>query len=212
MTNDWAIVVLPEIFGINGFVQSVVERLGREQGVPTVAVDFMHAATGTHAVYSYADMEGAHAIAQKVTNEMFMSAFKSAVDTVQAEHRQVIKIAVVGFCMGGRLAYLAGTDPRVEKVISFYGTRPSEAVAALAAARTNSSLKVLSFYGGTDISIPESDRDNTAHVLTEAGISCQAITYPDAGHAFMNHERSDRYHEASAEDATNELDTFLATD
>ena len=209
MTNEWAIVVLPEIFGVNGFMQSVVDRLGAKHGVPAVAVDFMYAVTGTHAVYPYTDMEGAHAIAQKVTNEMCMSAFKSAVDTVQAEHPQVTKIVAIGFCMGGRLAYLAGTDQRVQKIISFYGTRPSEAVAALAAARAHSELKVLSFYGGLDTSIPESDRTNTSNVLTDAGIKCQAITYSDAGHAFMNFERTDRYHEQSAQDAQNRLDTFL---
>lgn len=209
MTNDWAMVVLPEIFGVNGFVQGVVERLGREYGVPTVAVDFMYAVTGTHAVYPYADMEGAHAIAQKVTNEMFLNSLKTTLDKVQAEHPEVKKIAVVGFCMGGRLAFLSGVDERVSKIASFYGTRAHPAVTSLVQVRTESPPSVFALYGGTDPSITEADRVQTKQLFTDAHIPYEEHVYPDAGHAFMNFERADRYHEASALDAKKELNTFL---
>lgn len=211
MTNEWAIVVLPEIFGINGFVSGVVERLALTHGVPVYAIDFFFPVTGEHKMYDYvADREAAHGAMERVTNEAFNTYFKSELDRIQAEHPSVTKFAVVGFCFGGRLAYLAGLDSRVQKIVSFYGGRAGECVALLAKARAHTSLKVLAFFGGQDASIPLGDRDQTAHVLTEAGISYQAITYEEAGHAFMNQERGDRYHEASAQDATKELDVFLA--
>lgn len=210
MTNEWAIVVLPEIFGVNGFVSGTVERLVKAHAVPVCAIDFFFPVTGEHKVYDYvADREAAHGAMERVTNEAFNTYFKSELDRIQAEHPSVTKFAVVGFCFGGRLAYLTGLDSRVQKIISFYGGRAGECVALLAEARARSSLRVLAFYGGQDASISLEDRDQTAHVLTEAGISYQAITYEEAGHAFMNQERTDRYHEASAQNATKELDAFL---
>ncbi|MEK7531304.1 MAG: dienelactone hydrolase family protein [Patescibacteria group bacterium] len=209
MKSEWAIVVLPEIFGVNGFVTDVVERLRRVHSVPVVALDFMHAVTGTHAVYPYADMDGAHAIAQKVTDEMFLESLKAKIDKVQAEHPEVKKIAVVGFCMGGRLAFLSGVDARVSKIASFYGTRAHPPVASLVHARTDSPPAVLALFGGTDPSITEVDRAQTKQLLTDAHIPYEEHVYLDAGHAFMNFERTDRYHESSAQDAQNRLDAFL---
>jgi carboxymethylenebutenolidase len=210
MTNDWAIVVLPEIFGVNGFVSGVVDRLGKTHKVPACAVDFFFPVTGQHKVYDYvADREEAHHAMTEVSSEVFLEYFTSELDRMQTEHPSVTKFAVVGFCFGGNLAYLAGTDPRVQKIISFYGTRAEPAVRALAAARATNPPSVLSFYGGTDTSIPESDRALTKKLLSDAHIPYQEVVYPDAGHAFMNHERPDRYHEASANDSIARVDAFL---
>lgn len=211
MTNEWAIVVLPEIFGVNGFVSGTVERLGSTHGVPAYAVDFFFPVTGEHKVYDYlTDREAAHGAMGSVTNEVFNTYFKSELDRIQAEHPEVKKFAVVGFCFGGRLAYLTGLDTRVQKIVSYYGGRAKECVAQLAQVRANSDLKVLALFGGTDESIPAADRASTKAKLDSAHIAYEEVVYADAGHAFCNHERADRYHAASAADSIVRTDVFLS--
>ncbi len=210
MTNDWAIVVLPEIFGVNGFIRGTAERLAQKHGVPAYPVDFFFPVTGEHKVYDYvADRDAAHSAMGSVTNEVFSDYFKSELDRMQAEHPEVKKFAVVGFCFGGRLAYLAGVDQRVQKIVSYYGGRAHECVVALSHARANSDLQVLAFFGGKDESIPPADQADTKNVLDAAHISYESQVYLDAGHAFCNQERADRYHEASAIDSISRTDAFL---
>ncbi len=210
MTNEWAIAVLPEIFGVNGFVSGMVEKLGSAHGVPAFAIDSFFPVTGERKVYDYVvDREAAHSVMGSVTNEVFNIYFKSELDRIQAEHSNVTKFAVVGFCFGGRLAYLTGLDPRVQKIVSFYGGRASECVGLLAQARANSDLKVLAFFGSKDESIPPTDRAKTKTQFEAAHIAYEEVVYADAGHAFMNHERADRYHEASAKDSLVRTSFFL---
>ena len=216
MTNEWGVVVLPEIFGVNGFVTSIVERVA-----PLVAVaaadDFALAATGTPRVFAYADMDEAHTVAKSVSGAVFLKNFQAHLDAIQSTRPSVTKFAVIGFCYGGRLAYLAGIDQRVQKIVSFYGTGPhvqdfyngQSALAALASTRSSNPPHVLSFYGGLDTSIPESDRALTKQLLADAHIPYEEVVYPEAGHAFMNFERDNRYHEPSAHDAQSRLDAFL---
>jgi carboxymethylenebutenolidase len=209
MTNDWAIVVLPEIFGINGFVQGVVDRLSKTHGVPVVALDFALPVTGESRIFAYADMEEAHAVAKQVTQAGFVAQLSAQIDAIQTEHPSVTKIVIVGFCFGGSLAYLAGTDMRVKTVVSYYGARAHDNVATLVRERCGSDLKVLSLYGGTDATITPEDRAATKSLFDVAHISYVEKVYPDAGHAFMNQERADRYHTSAASDSIPLVDSFL---
>lgn len=213
-----AVIVLPEIFGITDFIKSVTDRFAQEFGVPAFALDHFYSVTGKAEVFDYyGDYTRNMEIMNSMKGEDFYKLFTQALDDIQAEYPNLKEFVVVGFCFGGRLAYLAGVDPRVSKAISFYGGQPhlpnyfegKSPVEALADARRGGELQVLSFYGGQDESIPSEDRAKTKQQLNQAHINYIEQVYEDAGHAYFNDSRPERYIAEAANQSWEVVKSFL---
>lgn len=112
------------------------------------------------------------------------------------------KIGVVGFCMGGHLAWKTAEtlDGAIAAVAAFYGGgyRPSADDMAKVTA------PVLVVWGGKDQSIPPEDRERISNLLQQQNKTHKALLYPQAGHAFMNDKHGDLEPQA-AQQAWNEL-------
>lgn len=203
--KDWAVVVLPEVFGLNKFIQKTVDDFASQFKVLALALDQMYVGSGVSKVYDYeSGWPQIEPVMKKVTGEKFVELFKKTLDETQSRHSEIKKIVVCGFCFGGKLSFLAGVDPRVSKVISFYGGRSHDdfyhgksVVQVLADERSgDESLAVLAFYGTEDQSISPNDREKTAQLLQDAGISYEAKEF-NAGHAYANFERASYNQDAS---------------
>lgn len=213
-----AVIVLPEIFGVTEFIQRTVDRFAREFEIVAFALDHFYAVTGEVEVLDYSTgMARGVEIMQQMTGEGFYRLFTQALDEIQAEHSEISEFIVVGFCFGGRLAYLAGMDERVSRLVSFYGGQPhmpnyfegKSPVEALAAARGGSGLEVLAFYGGQDESIPAGDRAKTKQLLGEASIHFTEKVYEQAGHAYFNDSRPERYSAEAAQQSWAVVKEFI---
>jgi carboxymethylenebutenolidase len=135
------------------------------------------------------------------------------------------RVGVVGFCMGGMYALLAGCDAGcgAEAVVPFYGIlshghglfareggldpalkprEPLEAAASL-------SCPLLAFFGGQDTYIPPEDVRQLEARLSDTGQPVNVVTYPDVGHAFMNDTRPDAYAPDEAREAWKRMVGFL---
>lgn len=216
--RDWAVVVLPEIYGLHPFIRKTVDDFAEEFGVVALALDHLYAGTGQSERYDYQTGAAAGMAAmQQVTGAAYLDLLGSLLEELQRQYPAVRHVAVCGFCFGGRLAFLSGVDKRVERIISFYGAGPHApfynglgCVEALTTARAHDTkLKVLALYGGQDNSIPVDDRTQTEKLLHQAGIAYQADVYDDAGHAFANYERSS-YNPAAAQAAWLQIGQFLS--
>lgn len=110
----------------------------------------------------------------------------------------VRKVGILGFCMGGRLTYLAavsGVD--LQAAAPFYGAGIDKLLG-------QPSCPLLALFGARDEYVPAAQ---LAAVRTRH--PRDVIVYPEAGHGFMR-DGSDSYHEASARDAWQRLLDFLA--
>ncbi len=215
--KDRALVVLPEIFGMQPFITQTVDRLAKQFGVLGLGFDHLYVGTNKVQLYDYqTGGEAGIAAMQKVSGEKFLSLFSQTFDELQKQYPAIKHVIVLGFCFGGRLAFLTGRDKRVNKIISFYGGGPHTpfyagmgSVEALTQVRhDDSSLQVLAFYGSQDQSISETDRNKTKQLFSTAHISYQEHVY-DAPHAFANYDRQN-YNEAAANQAWAEVTRFLA--
>lgn len=111
----------------------------------------------------------------------------------------VERAGITGFCMGGRVSYLAATrGVDVQCAVPFYG-------AGIAQALGEPACPVLMFFGGTDEWIPRDDINAVARHHPN-----DVVVYPDAGHGFMR-DGSDSYDDAAARDAWPKLVEFLGT-
>lgn len=116
-----AIIVVPEIFGINaGIVRKCEDWAAR--GYLAVAPDiFWRFAPG-----SELDPDVEAEFKQAIDNMMKYSADDGVKDIeacaryIRAEEG-IEKVGVVGFCLGGRLAYMAATRTDVDASVGYYG-------------------------------------------------------------------------------------------
>lgn len=115
--NAPGIVVIQEAFGVNAFVKATCDRFA-EGGYYAVAPDYYHGRT-----FDYADRDNAIAAVNDVDDELAMRETGLALDALVERGARKDRLAVIGFCMGGRLAFLANASlkGRVAATISFYG-------------------------------------------------------------------------------------------
>lgn len=212
-----AVIVLPEIFGLNDFVRSVADRAARELGVIGVGLDHFYAANGKVNTIEYNEHDKGAALMQEVTGEAYVDLLSKTIDSIMTEFPLVKNITVLGFCFGGKLAYLSGVDPRVTTIVSFYGGasltpdfyRGKSVIEALVdSRRDDAELRILGLFGEEDDYISLQDREGIHDALDGAHISYELAVF-QTGHAFFNRDRPDRYHEASAEAAWSTVIAFL---
>jgi carboxymethylenebutenolidase len=123
----------------------------------------------------------------------------------------VTRLFTVGFCMGGRVSFLAdGFGLGVSGVVGFYGwpvgasrndtPAPADVVDAFEA-------PVLAIFGGADHGIGEDAVRAFEAALTGATVAHRIVTYPGAPHSFFD-RRYDEHAEA-CEDAWRRMLGFL---
>src|SRR5574341_2332257 len=102
------IVVIQEAFGVNDHIKKVTERIAAE-GYVAIAPDIFH--RESERIISYSDMRKAIATMQRVDDAKGMEDVGAAIAHLKAQSNvKAGSIGVTGFCMGGRLTYLAATQ------------------------------------------------------------------------------------------------------
>jgi carboxymethylenebutenolidase len=206
------IVVIQEAFGVNAFVRGTCDRLAAA-GYAVIAPDYYHGRT-----YDYADRERAIAAAHGIDDIEAMQETRLALDALcsQAGARED-RLAVIGFCMGGRLAFLANATHgrRLAATVSFYGggiapAQPGKRKSLLDRA-ADLAAPALMIYGAGDAAITADEHARLAHALTEANKRYVLAVFPDAPHAFATFDR-DSYRPRAAADAWRLVDAFLAAE
>jgi carboxymethylenebutenolidase len=128
---------------------------------------------------------------------------KIAVDWLRGQPFCNGKVATIGFCGGGRLAFLVAARAGVDAAASLYGLGISQHLGDLG--RISCPLQL--HYGGNDQHVPQSEVDAVA-----AGVQghpgTEVFVYPGAGHSFANPVRP-TYDVAATELAWSRIDRML---
>jgi len=112
------------------------------------------------------------------------------------------RLGIAGFCMGGRVAYLAAElNPHFRAVVAYYGgniMKPWGDGPSPFDLSDKLHCPLLFHFGGDDANPSPEDMINLDRELTRLGKEHEFHAYDGAGHAFMNFDNPERYREAAA--------------
>ncbi len=201
--NQNVVLVLPEVFGINSWVRSVVDRL-EEKGIASLAMPlFARTAPYLELGYSEDDLIEGRRHKELTTAEQILADTSSAIQWLR-EQCQQSKITVIGFCFGGHAALITATLPDVSETFDFYGagvstSRPGGGPPSLELL-PNISGKLTCLCGTADPLIPASDREAIQESLKRENPDGKQLSYIEidgADHGFMCEQRQSFNSEAS---------------
>lgn len=201
--QDRAVLVLPEVFGVNAWVRSVADRLALA-GVSALAMPlFARTAPRLELGYDPESLAEGRRHKDQAHAASILADLAAAAQWLQA--RGYARLTVVGFCFGGHAALLAATLPEVHSSIDFYGAgvcqgRPGGGGPSLDLLPQVSG-RLLCVCGTADPLIPSKDQRQIAAALQAADPAGQRLRYvamEGADHGFMCEARSS-YNPAAAE-------------
>jgi carboxymethylenebutenolidase len=203
------VVVLMEAYGLTAHVRGICDRLAAA-GFHALAPDLYYGEQ-----YSYASMDQVIARLRALSDAQAMDDIGASLEWLAAQG--ATKLAVQGFCMGGRLAFLAGCRhaARLGAVVSFYGgaifpegdkDRLGRSPPVVEAAGLGAPLLLV--YGGADQGIAPAEHARLAQRLGELHKRYVLSVYPGSGHGFCCEDR-EAYAPQAAEAAHAEAIAFL---
>jgi carboxymethylenebutenolidase len=186
------LLVLPDVRGLHPYYEELALRFA-EHGVDALAIDYFGRTAGATArddAFEYMPH------VRQTTWSGLTADIRTAADTLREDPRGTIRsLFTIGFCMGGRLSFLAATlGLELTGVIGFYGppTGParhdSPAPVTFASAM---SASLLGIFGGADASIGPSSIAEFGAALEAAGVDHRLLTYPGAPHSFFDRKATE---------------------
>lgn len=190
------VILLQEAFGVNNHIRGLAQKIGG-LGYLTVAPEMFHrTAPGFEAAYD--DRDAIMAQLGALTNEGMSADVTAAYDWLK--HSGVVnpaKVAALGYCMGGRAAFMANAVVPLAAAVSYYGGGIAPALLPLA---TKQQGPVLFFWGGRDAHIGTEAQREVADALRQAGKNFVNVEFSDADHGFFCDERKS-YHPVAARES-----------
>ena len=198
------VLVISEIFGVHEYIADVTHRLA-QAGYMAIAPE-LFVRQGDPSEYGELAKLQSEIIA-KVPDAQVMADLDATVAWASRNGGNAQKLAMTGFCWGGRITWLyAAHQPQLKAGVAWYGRLVGNTTAQTPAhpLALASQLKapVLGLYGAADTGIPLDTVEKMKAALAlgpGAAKSSEFVVYPDAPHAFHADYRSS-YRKAAADD------------
>jgi carboxymethylenebutenolidase len=186
------LVLAQEIFGINSTMRDVADYYAEEGYVVLVPDIFWRQEPNVELGYTEADWQRAFGYFQGFDEAKGMQDIQTAITTLRARAEVTGKVGVLGFCLGGKLAYLAACRTDADVAVGYYGVGID---AALGEADSIKSPLVL-HIAELDKFCPPEARDKIVQTL-KGRPNIALHVYPGMDHAFAR-LGGEHYDKASA--------------
>ncbi len=206
--NFPVVLVVQEIFGVHEHIKDICRRLAK-QGYLAIAAE-MYARQGD---VSKLERNQIMTVVSKVPDSQVMADLDATADWARKNSGHASKLAITGFCWGGRIVWLyASHNPKLKAGIAWYGRltgsrtelQPNHPLDVV----KNIDAPILGLYGGADTGIPNETVDQMQKALKEAGKPSEIRLYPDTPHAFHADYRPS-YRKEQAQDGWSRLLAWL---
>ena len=198
------IVLLQEIFGVNEHVRNVADQYAAD-GYMVLAPDlFWRSAPRIELGYEGDDLQRAYTLMQACDVALAQSDIAATASTLRALPGVGSKIAALGYCFGGRLAYLTAANGDVDAAIAYYGGGIQNCLDRAASVK----VPLMLHFGARDSHIPADAVKQIAERFDD-NPDVEIHVYPDAEHGFNCSHRAS-YHQRSAAQAHGNSLIFLS--
>ena len=179
------LILAQEIFGINRHMREIAD-LYAEEGYVVLAPDlFWRFAAGVELGYEGIDLETAFSFHERLGIDQSVHDINDAIRALRARPQCNGKVAVLGFGLGGRLAYLAAARLKVDAAVSYYGMELERHLEEVRSVH----CPIVFHFGAEDGYTPPAVREAVRAAFAardDAGI----YVYPGADHGFNNPSRN----------------------
>lgn len=212
------VLLVHDVWGLRDHTRDVATRLAAE-GFHVLAIDL-------YRDFANKKIEDPGPWIRDLSDPDLLADIRAAVAFLEGHQDSLAKkVGLVGFCMGGMYAVLAGCDPEgtLSATVPFYGLlshsggllerdggldparKPIEPIQAGKGLR----CPLLAFFGEDDPHISMADIDALEETTSQSSHPAECVRYAGAGHAFMNDTYPDAYHPEAAKDAWVRTIAFL---
>ncbi|HVX98414.1 MAG TPA: dienelactone hydrolase family protein [Pseudorhodoplanes sp.] len=183
VTPKGGVVVIQEIFGVNRSIRAACDRLARHGYSAVAPALFDRSEPGFESGYSPQEVAKARSFIARPDWDAMLRDANAAKEALAPSG----PVGIIGFCLGGTIAYLAATRlSGLSAAVGYYGGQIVRFV------EEPERCPVQLHFGEKDEHIPQSD----VGVVRARHPKIEIYTYP-AEHAFANEDRPS-YHEPSA--------------
>lgn len=189
-----AIIILQEIFGLTNHIRSIADSYAGDGYLTIAPALFDRISRDIVLGYSAAEIEQGRGYRLQIPLAKALLDIAACAAVV----RHAGRVAAIGFCWGGALAWAAASNVPLAAAVCYYGAKMLEQSPKTPFCPT------LLHFGEKDPSIPLSE----VEALRAAFPAGEYQLYP-AGHAFANAERPDCYDAPSASLARTRTGAFL---
>ena len=194
-TPKGAVVIIQEIFGVNAHIREVCDGYAADGYVAIAPAMFDRVGKGMELGYDPESQETGKGTRGQLNWDDTLADAQAAAEAV----RESGKVAIIGYCFGGSVAWLSATRGNFDAAVSYYGGNNADF------ADEQAKCPTICHIGTADRGIgPEK-----VEKFTSAQPDVPVYMYEGAGHGF-NCDHRGSYHEDSAKTARQRSLDFLA--
>ena len=175
-----AIMVFPEVFGVNAHIRDVTNRFAG-LGFVAISPELFHRTAPPKWECSYTDFASAMPHMQATKENTMEADIKATYNWLKTNTSANDKIACTGYCMGGRASFIANSAVPVKAAISYYGGN----MPSLLHRTPKLSAPMILFWGERDQHIPAEHRNQVAASMRDAKKEYTEIVFSNADHGFF---------------------------
>jgi len=205
------VLVVQEIFGVHEHIKDMCRRFAK-LGHVAIAPELYSRQGDVSKITNINEIISK--VVSKVPDAQVMSDLDATVVWAKKSAKgDANKLAITGFCWGGRIVWLyAAHNPQLKAGVAWYGrlvgspdelhpTHPVDIATQLKA-------PVLGLYGGKDTGIPQDTIEKMRAAVKAAGGKSEIVVYPNAGHGF-NADYRPGYDKDAAQDGFRRLQEWF---
>ncbi len=179
------LVVIQEAFGVNSHIRSVADGYARDGFLAIAPALYDRIERGVELGYEGEDRDRGIAIARQLNLDHAVKDVDAAL--ARLREQKVAKSGVIGYCLGGTIAWLSATRLNVGAAVGYYGGNIGRF------AQETPRCPVMLHFGKLDKHIPKDEVDKVQAAHPEV----QIFWYENADHGFNCNDRASYNPEAA---------------
>ena len=187
------LVIAQEIFGVNKPMRDIADAFAARGYVVLVPDLFWRLEPNVELGYTPEDWQKAFGYFQKFNVDTGVDDIQTAIATLREQAFVSTHVGVMGFCLGGKLAYLSACRTDADVAIAYYGVGIEDALDEARHLRCPLVLHIAQLDKYCD----QAAQDKISRGLAHRD-DVQVWLYPDADHAFAR-PGGEHYHPPSAD-------------